>query len=229
MLEEKKESPLGKQVLIRDKVRDYLNNAIVTGELEPETRIVETKLAKELGVSQAPVREALCDLESRGLVVSIPYQGTYVRKITPKDMRDVYTVRIGLEKLALEEIKPNSITDSRINQLRIILDNMIKAGSMNDFDNYIKYDYDFHFNIIKCSDNQFLIRLWEQSHMLDWIRSGTKLLGKSNLEELASRHSKIYEALASKNLEVTYNAMKEHLDELLVVIYEKNTESKENS
>ena len=65
--------------------------------------------------------------------------------------------------------------------------------------------------------------------MLDWIRSGTKLLGKSNLEELASRHSKIYEALASKNLEVTYNAMKEHLDELLVVIYEKNTESKENS
>src|SRR5207248_8921275 len=64
----------------------------------PGTRIVETRLAQELGVSQAPVREALRDLELFGFVVSSPFRGTQVRKISPEDLLEIYPVRAALDR-----------------------------------------------------------------------------------------------------------------------------------
>src|ERR671932_592147 len=77
--------------LLRDDVRQHLREAILRGRLKPGQRIVESRLARELGVSQAPVREALRELEQMGLVVNHTRRGTFVRELSPHDAWEMYT------------------------------------------------------------------------------------------------------------------------------------------
>src|SRR5436309_13415825 len=86
--------------VLREEIREQLIDDILSGRLAPGTRIVETRLAQELGVSQAPVREALRDLELFGFVVSSPFRGTQVRQISPEDLLQIYPVRAALEGVA---------------------------------------------------------------------------------------------------------------------------------
>ena len=83
-----------KKKKLKDEVRISIQNAIINGELKPGDRIVETRLATDMGVSQAPVREALKELEHVGLIENRPYQGTYVKQLTTKELRDAYDARI---------------------------------------------------------------------------------------------------------------------------------------
>ncbi|NJK81150.1 MAG: GntR family transcriptional regulator [Chloroflexaceae bacterium] len=74
--------------------------AITQGAYKPGDRIVETRIAQQLGVSQALVREAIRDLESLGLLESAPFRGAWVRQITPEEVSQFYTVRAVLEGAA---------------------------------------------------------------------------------------------------------------------------------
>lgn len=95
--------PIKKKTLYREEIKEALRNAIFDGKLKPGDRIIETRWAKELGVSQSPVREAIRELEIIGLVENVPYQGSFVRKITEKDLKDSYLVRMALEQLGAEQ------------------------------------------------------------------------------------------------------------------------------
>ncbi|MBQ7676990.1 MAG: GntR family transcriptional regulator, partial [Lachnospiraceae bacterium] len=78
---------------LRDVVFNTLRDAILTGKIEPGERLMELHLAKKLGVSRTPIREAIRMLELEGLVVNMPRRGAQVSKITEKDLRDVLEVR----------------------------------------------------------------------------------------------------------------------------------------
>ena len=97
-----KRKPIEKRPLYRDEIRNAIKKSIMLGELKPGDRIIETRWARELGVSQSPVREAIRELEMIGLVENIPYQGCFVRKVTKKDMKDSYKVRLYLEMLGIQ-------------------------------------------------------------------------------------------------------------------------------
>src|SRR5438067_773144 len=86
--------------VLREEIREQLIDDILSGRLPPGTRIVETRLAQEFGVSQAPVREALRDLELFGFVISSPFRGTQVREISTDDLLEIYPVRAALEAVA---------------------------------------------------------------------------------------------------------------------------------
>jgi len=88
------------RTVLREQVKDVLLQRIVSGELEPGDRLVETRIAQELGTSQAPVREALRDLELLRLVESEPFRGSRVRGFGEKELVEVYPVRASLEELA---------------------------------------------------------------------------------------------------------------------------------
>ena len=95
MAGKKKTYHIEKRPLYREEIKEALMQAIVSGELAPGDRIVETRWAKELGVSQSPIREAIRELEMIGLVENIPYKGSIVRKLTRKDIINTYEVRTG--------------------------------------------------------------------------------------------------------------------------------------
>ena len=89
--------------VFREEILNEIRDAIFAGELRPGDRIIETFWAKELGVSQGPVREAIRDLEALGLVETVPFKGSRVRTLTGKDVRDNYSVRICLESKSIRD------------------------------------------------------------------------------------------------------------------------------
>ena len=91
------------RTVLREQVKDVLLQRIVSGELKPGERLVETRIASELGTSQAPVREALRDLELLRMVESEPFRGARVRAFGDDELIEVYPVRAVLEELAAKE------------------------------------------------------------------------------------------------------------------------------
>ena len=87
---------ISEYLLLRDVVFKTLREAILKGDLAPGERLMEIKLANQLGVSRTPIREAIRKLELEGLVVMVPRKGAEVAKITEKDLRDVLEVRASL-------------------------------------------------------------------------------------------------------------------------------------
>lgn len=90
----------------REHIVERLRAAILSGELAPGTALVETALAARFSVSRAPLREALRQLIEEGLVVTVPYTGTRVVELSVQDVREIYSMRITLERFAFEEAWP---------------------------------------------------------------------------------------------------------------------------
>src|SRR5204862_6833913 len=116
---------------------------ILSGRLAPGTRIVETRLAQELGVSQAPVREALRDLEIFGFVVSSPFRGTQVRKISTEDLLEIYPVRAALEGVAARAAATR-IDEATLTRLEELLGTMRDAAARDDHRAHVDADFAFH-------------------------------------------------------------------------------------
>src|SRR5438874_12015375 len=101
---------------LREQVRDLLLDRIVAGEYPPGARLVETRIAQELGVSQAPVREALRDLEQLGCIVHEPFRGCSVRAFSADELIEAFPVRAALEALAAR-LAAERITEAELLQL----------------------------------------------------------------------------------------------------------------
>ena len=93
------------RTVLREQVKDLLLQRIASGELKPGERLVETRIAAELGTSQAPVREALRDLELLRLVESEPFKGSRVRAFGNAELVEVYPVRAVLEEIQIQPSK----------------------------------------------------------------------------------------------------------------------------
>ncbi len=220
MVAETTKKKLKKPRVFRDEVCEYIKELILSGELKPGDRIVETRCAKELGVSQAPVREAIRELELIGLVENIPFQGSYVKEHTIKDVKDSYKVRISLEILGMK-YAIESITEEQLKELYDVMKDMETAAENLEFDLYIKYDTLFHQKIIEVSQNMLLLRLWNQCHVREWTHISTKKLSDRSLANLATRHEAIYDALAERNESKALQAVSSHFEELIVALEAK--------
>lgn len=208
-----------KRSLYREEIKKMIKEAINSGELRPGDRVVETQWAKQLGVSQSPVREAIRDLETEGLIESIPYQGSYVRKVTRQDVKDFYRVRMALEPVGTEDAC-RLITDEQLEKVKHYLDAMMSATARMDQEAYIENDTNFHNCIMEVSDNNMLKRLWRQCNIREWTYFGTKFSSQM-LDILAKRHTNIYNALLARDVKTaTYEARK-HIEELLLELEER--------
>src|SRR5438552_408712 len=117
--------------VFREEIREQLIDDILSGRLAPGTRVVETRLAQKFGVSQAPVREALRDLELFGFVVCSPFRSTYVRQISTDDLLESYPVRAALESLAARHAATR-IDDETLTELQDLIGEMREAAARGD-------------------------------------------------------------------------------------------------
>ena len=200
--------PLLRYVL-RSQVRDLLIERIVKGYYKPGARLVETQIARELGVSQAPVREALRDLESVGVVESFAFRGARVRNPTRAELLEAYPVRAALESLAASEAA-SRITDDQLDQLEDLIKQMEKAGAERDAHAQANANAQFHALIVEAAQNSTLGRLW--AFLEPWARTYlTAARAGVDLNELAVRHRKILTPLRKRDSEAAASAMREHL------------------
>lgn len=146
--------PIRKEVL-RDKIFDVLRDLILVGELKPGERIVESTLAARLGVSRAPMREALGRLAGDGLVRFEPHHGAYVTRLSEKELRDFFEIRETLETLAAKKIRA-SLRPEKEARLRAAMTALEKAARRKDLRAFVDADHAFHRTIWQLSENHTL-------------------------------------------------------------------------
>lgn len=195
---------------LRHNVRNHLRNLIFDGTLQPGDRIVESRLARELGISQAPVREALRELEQMGLVVSYPNRGSSVRQINPQDAREMYTLRAHLEAMAVQLAAPK-LTDEDLAAMDDLIDGMIAAGNDDNPELLTQLDTRFHEFICERSGHSLLLRTWQGINPLNWTMMTVIRLKDRNLRELAERHRPIVDALRAHNSVEAEQAIRQHV------------------
>ncbi len=137
------------RTVLREQVKDVLLHRIVTGEIRPGERLVETRIAQELGTSQAPVREALRDLELLRLVESEPFKGTRVREFGDQEMVEVYPVRAALEEVAARAATKNLAGD--VSALEAEVEAMRAAARRGDIQGLAEHDIAFHRLLVEAA------------------------------------------------------------------------------
>ncbi|MGA2194211.1 MAG: GntR family transcriptional regulator [Bryobacteraceae bacterium] len=155
---------LGRRPPIADRIAETIRGLIVSGDLKPGDRIVESRMARQIGVGQPTVREALVALEHQGLVVRKANQGCVVTALTRDEISQVLRVREELERLAVDlaiEIAP----DVEIRKLIAVAEKMKEAAEVRDIRRYHEFDVQFHQALWRLSGNSVLPRLLAQTLM----------------------------------------------------------------
>jgi DNA-binding GntR family transcriptional regulator len=134
--------------------------AAARGGFLPGDRLVEAEIARDLGISRVPVREALRLLESQGIVVSTPYKGMRLMQVTSRGVAELSRVRAALEALALREIVASSLGGSDLDAARRAAEMHERALTMADPAEVVAADVAFHGELCRLSGNAALHALW---------------------------------------------------------------------
>jgi len=190
-------------------VLDKLRDAILDGDFKPGQPLREVELASQLGVSRAPLREALQVLSAEGLVETVPYHGTTVRTLNKTDIEELYSLRSELESFAIRRVIA-TITPVQIDQLRAIYERMRLAGVANDLKRLSAEDQIFHNTLITFSNHSLLVSIWNVVAMR--VRQVMALRNKQNrdLVQVAMNHVPIIDAIAAKDMDRAIALIQQH-------------------
>jgi DNA-binding GntR family transcriptional regulator len=203
------ENPISRGVL-SDQVKDRLLQEILAGTYPPGARIVETRVARELGTSQAPVREALRDLEAIGVVEITAFRGARVRHPTKAQLLEAYGIRAELESLGARLAMPR-MSDADFEELQSYVDEMQNAADAGDRHGEAVIDVKFHARVIEIAGNHTLERVWRYLEPLSRTYI-TVVVPGANLRQIADLHAPILTALRGGDADRVVSAYHEHFD-----------------
>jgi DNA-binding GntR family transcriptional regulator len=197
------------RAVFREQIKDVLMQRIVDGYYEPGQRVVELRIAEEFGVSQAPVREALRELEILRLVESEPFRGARVRAIRAEEIAESYPVRAALEELAAK------LAAERLAGAAAPLETEIRAMRAAALDGdlraFVRHDVAFHRVFVDASANRTLVEVWESLHV-DLRTRFTLIQRLGDLADVAESHVPIMEALDAGDAPRAGRLVREHIE-----------------
>ena len=153
---------------------------------------METRLARELQVSQAPVREAMLELATMGLLEERPYSGTYVRNLSVKEIEDIFDTRAFIEEYAAKRAAKR-ITDEQLAEMEEILRQM-EQGKNQDISVFVHLDMEFHGLVMDAAGSPALKRAWKVLRMAEWTYI-CALITEFSSDELIDQHRNIFRYL----------------------------------
>jgi DNA-binding GntR family transcriptional regulator len=180
---------------MRQRATNVLRSAIVSGRLRPGDRLKELELSEQLGISRAPVREALRQLEHEGLVLSSPYRATEVLGISQEEIVEVLVpIRLTLETFAFRRALP-LLTSEDLRALRELVQTMRSAAADGDLDALAEADVHFHELIIERSGQRHCLQSWRsiEPRVRAYFRRDAPI--HSRLDEVADEHQELVEIL----------------------------------
>lgn len=223
---------------LRLHVRDVIEERFLAGTLREGDQIIEYQLARELGISQTPVREALRTLEYDGLVVTHPHRGTFVRRVTRREAAERYSLGMELEAFATRLVMPK-LTEDDFRSLESIIDDMVGAAAAAEraqtppdggagssaggaatgttgeaFARSVELNTAFHRYIVERTGHGALLKAWLAVNPLNWrFTTYTRLLGP-HVVELAERHRLLVAALRCGDQVLASAAIRQHIWEV---------------
>ena len=211
------------RTVLADQVKDRLLEAILAGRYPPNSRIVETRVARELGTSQAPVREALRGLEALGLIEISPFRGARVRHPSARELIEAYVVRSELESLGARLAVPQ-LTDADLAELIDFSDAMQSAARGDDRHAVALADASFHARLVQAARNATLERVWRALEPFSRTYI-TLVVPGANAQWTADLHLPIIEALRRGDAELVVRALQQHFAEVSARLGEEWSES----
>lgn len=197
--------------VLADQVKDRLLQDILSGRYPSHSRIVETRVARELGTSQAPVREALRGLEALGVVEILPFRGARVRRPSKGELLEAYAVRAALEALGARLGVPR-MTDADLAEIEALHDAMQLAADEGDRHEVAVADAKFHARLIRLAGNAALERVWRS--LEPYSRTYITLIAPgADTHWTAGLHPSIVAALRTRDPEAVVAALVRHFDE----------------
>lgn len=152
-----------KTLTVSENVLAYLKGSIITGELPPGQKLSEMKLASTLGVSTAPIREALRLLEKEHLVKSTPRKGCFVSEISLEDCRQIFKVRQTLELCTIDLLKEKGIKDLSDVSAALESSSTLPDASLEEQEKRMRVHNpfpDFHIKLVESTGNAWLANLY---------------------------------------------------------------------
>lgn len=196
---------------LRDVVFHTLRDSILKGEMEPGERLMEIHLAKKLGVSRTPIREAIRMLEQEGLAVIVPRRGAQVAKMTEKDLQDVLEIRDALDELAAFSAC-KKITPEAIAELRETMTSFKEAAERGDVREVAMADEKFHSIIYKAADNPKLMVIIQNLKEQMYRYRYEYVKDNANYQRILEEHEAIIRGFEKKDSDYVKKMMHAHLE-----------------
>lgn len=195
---------------IRDEVYVFLKNAILKNNLKSGERLVEKELADQMDISRTPVREAIRQLESEGLVTYVPRKGVIVVGVSVKDALEIYTIRAWLEGLAAR-LAARNISKKDLYKLEETLSKMSEYIEKKNINRIITLHSNFHDFIAKYSKNTRLYRMIVS--LRDYVKKYAKISYSlpGRLQSGWEEHRKIVDAIANGDEDMAEYEAKNHI------------------
>ena len=195
---------------LRDVVFNTLRDAILTGKIEPGERLMELHLAKKLGVSRTPIREAIRMLELEGLAVTVPRKGAQVAKLSEKDLIDVLEIRDALDELAVKSTC-GKMQEKDFDELQEALEAFEKETRGGDVRTIVEADEAFHNIIYRATDNPRLMTLVQNLKEQMYRYRYEYIKDNADYDTLIAEHNAILDGLRRKDEEYVRTVMHTHL------------------
>lgn len=210
---------------LREMVYEELKMQILTGAIIPGTRMMEVELAKEIGVSRTPIREAIRKLEKEGLVTIEPRRGAYASQISTEDMIDILEVRQDMEGLAAffaaSRMTPEQLQN--LKEVSELYNEAVKAGEMEEM---IKHDTRFHRIIVESCNNKILVKMIEQLQELVLRFRYIYYDDFKRAENMPDEHYEILHAIETGDADAARYAADIHIDRLKQLVINEDVQQK---
>lgn len=185
-------------------------NMIITGVLPMGSAISEVDIANKLEISRSPVREALRKLETQGIVTHHNGRGTFVRQITPQDIRELYDLRSILERSAVETAIDN-IMPVRVDEL---IERFTALNMQSPVEEYHKANQELHYMIVNGSGNSHLVRFYEMLNAEIAVLNSISAQEPQNFVESRKQHLDILYAIKEKDVERAKQCIAVHAEHI---------------
>ena len=191
-------------------VQQEIERAILQGEYEPGSKLIEATLAQKMGVSRGPVREAFRMLEEAGLVRNEKNRGVFVRDIPIDEAVEIFDLRAAMDELVGRKLA-RDITPAQLKELKGLVDSMEKAVKAEDAYNYHLLNLKFHDRLVEMAGNSKLTAIYRKLIKELSLFRRLNLVDGWLLPISASEHRQIIKAIASGDPEAAGKAMFAHV------------------
>lgn len=195
----------------------WLRHAIVTGVLRPGDRVGQEDVAASIGVSVAPVREALRVLDQEGQLTYFPRRGYFVTELRLEDVREIYALRGLLEERAARLALPG-LGDDEIREIRAAADACVVAAEAGDVAGELQANRRFHFAIMRSGDQPHTLRLvgllWDSTEAYRAMYYNDP----DERRRAADAHDEIIAAVEARDPDVLIDALDRHRERALTVL-----------
>jgi DNA-binding GntR family transcriptional regulator len=197
---------------IRRKVYNHLREQILSGQIAPQQRLIETKIAQEIGTSRTPVREALHNLEVEGLIESIPRVGYRVKCLNPTEVEEICAIRATIEGMAADWAM-NKAPGKLVSELKENIAQSEKAIARGAVKAFVELDAQFHESIARLSGGQRLLEMAQtlRRHMLRYRIESIYTL--DNVRRAIDGHKGILQAMEKSDRPGVGQAISAHLEQ----------------